>query len=269
VGTAKMADRRPGSRTPAHAPSHCNQIGSPVNNTLFRRGPGIGRGLRSVKPGWHALCISMAFTFGREQVAPLRALPKAGAVPGPPPIQPSPETRNQVPWPTRRARRSSASTSAPPTPCVAVMEGGEPKVIANAEGQPHHAVRRRLQRQGRAPRRRHRQAPGRHQPRAAPIYSIKRFMGRAAQRGAPARRRCVPYKVVGGPEDDVHGRRRGGKTCTPAGDLRAWSSASSRRSAERLPGREGQRGGHHRPRLLQRRPAPGHQGRRRRSPASR
>ena len=48
---------------------------------------------------------------------------------------------------------------------VAVLEGGEPTVIANAEGVAHHAVRRRLRQERRGARRRGRQAPGGHQRR--------------------------------------------------------------------------------------------------------
>ena len=48
---------------------------------------------------------------------------------------------------------------------VAVLEGGEPTVIANAEGVADHPVGRRLRQERRGPRRRGRQAPGRHQRR--------------------------------------------------------------------------------------------------------
>ena len=44
--------------------------------------------------------------------------------------------------------------------CVAVMEGGEPVVIANAEGCPHHPVGGRLLQDGRADGRPGGQAPG-------------------------------------------------------------------------------------------------------------
>ena len=47
---------------------------------------------------------------------------------------------------------------------VAVLEGGEPTVIANAEGCPDHALGRGLLQVRRGPRRRGRQAPGHHQP---------------------------------------------------------------------------------------------------------
>ena len=45
---------------------------------------------------------------------------------------PSPAQRNEARKQTWHVR--SASTSAPRTPCVSVLEGGEPTVIANAEG---------------------------------------------------------------------------------------------------------------------------------------
>ena len=48
--------------------------------------------------------------------------------------------------------------------CVAVMEGGKPKVLENAEGAEHHPLDRRLHRRRREARRPAGQAPGRHQP---------------------------------------------------------------------------------------------------------
>ncbi len=48
--------------------------------------------------------------------------------------------------------------------CVAVMEGGEPVVIPNAEGRAHHAVRRRILQERRAHGRPDRKASGRDQP---------------------------------------------------------------------------------------------------------
>ena len=73
--------------------------------------------------------------------------------------------------------------------------------------------------------------------------------------------KLVPYKVVAGPNGDAR-VDIDGKQSQPAGDLRAGPAQAEARRRE-LPRREGHRGGHHRPGLLQRRPAPGHQGRRR------
>ncbi len=59
--------------------------------------------------------------------------------------------------------------------CVAVMEGGEPVVIPNAEGA-HHPVCRRLYQDRRAYGRPGGKASGHHQPRPT-VSSIKREMG--------------------------------------------------------------------------------------------
>ena len=79
--------------------------------------------------------------------------------------------------------------------CVAVMEGGEPVVIPNAEGSPHDSLRRRVHEDRRAPGGPGGQAPGRDQPQNT-IYSIKRFMGRRYARGRG-----------GGEERPLQGRR--------------------------------------------------------------
>ena len=59
-----------------------------------------------------------------------------------------------------------------------------------------------------------------------------------------------------------------GKNVTPARGQRE-GPPEAEEGRRGLPRREGHRGGHHRPRVLQRRPAPGDQGRRQASPASR
>ena len=70
----------------------------------------------------------------------------------------------------------------------------------------------------------------------------------------------VPYEIVKGPNGDAWVRAHG-KDYSPAADQRLHpaEAEAGRRGA---PGREGREGGDHRPGLLQRRPAPGHQGRR-------
>ena len=96
------------------------------------------------------------------------------------------------------------------------------------------------------------------------VFSIKRFMGRRHQRSGRRRE-----------DGAVRGRRRPGRTGQGRGarqgvhaarDL-GHDPAGPQEDRRELPGRRGEEGRHHRARLLQRRPAPGHQGRRRRSPA--
>ena len=144
--------------------------------------------------------------------------------------------------------------------CVAVMEGREPVVIANEEGSRitpsvvgYHQERRAAGGPGR-------QAPGHHQPRHT-IYSIKRFMGRAAQRGhRGSQARALPAWSAG-PNGDarVDDRRQ---AATRRRRSRAHDPAEAQEGRRGLPRRAGERSGHHRARVLQRRPAPGHQGRR-------
>ena len=90
------------------------------------------------------------------------------------------------------------------------------------------------------------------------IFSIKRFMGRK-EAEVKEEETIVPYKVVAGPNGDVASRsaaistRRRRSRDDPA-------EAEGRRRGEAR--RDGRLGGDHGPRLLQRRSAPGDQGRR-------
>ncbi len=121
---------------------------------------------------------------------------------------------------------------------VAVLEGGEPTVIANSEGRPDHPVRRRLRPQRRGARRAVGQEPGRHQ--RGPDHPF----GQAAHRHQlvhPGHRR---QEVLG------------------AGDQRPGAAeAQARRGV--LPRRADHRRGDHRAGVLRGRAAPGDQGGRR------
>ena len=89
------------------------------------------------------------------------------------------------------------------------------------------------------------------------VYSIKRFMGRRFDEVREEIRR-VPFTVT-----DVGQRRARGDprhAVLAAGDLRR-DSAEDEEDRGGLPRGAGDGGGHHRARVLQRRPAPGHQGR--------
>ena len=127
---------------------------------------------------------------------------------------------------------------------VAVLEAGEPVVIPNAEGVPHHPVGRRVLQDRRGARRRGRQAPGDHQPRSHdPLGQAPhghQLVDRHRRQGVHARRRSRARIAA-----EAEARRRG------------------------LPRRHRHPGRHHRARVLRRRPAHRPPRRPARSPASR
>ena len=95
------------------------------------------------------------------------------------------------------------------------------------------------------------------------VFSIKRFMGRKYGE-VSEEQKMVPYKVVEAAE-----RRRPrldrGQAVLAARDL-GHDPAEDEGRRRAAPRREGDEGGHHGAGLLQRLPAPGHEGRRARSP---
>ncbi len=140
---------------------------------------------------------------------------------------------------------------------VAVMEGGEPKVIPNEEGGRTTPSVVAFTKNGE-------RLVGQVAKRQAitnpenTIYSIKRFMGRRYDE-VNEEMKMVPYKVVqSGDHVAVH---RAGQGVHPAPDL-GVHSAEAEEGGGGLPGRDGHRRGHHRSGVLQRRAAPGDQGRR-------
>ena len=142
--------------------------------------------------------------------------------------------------------------------CMAVLEGGEPTVIENAEGGrttpsvvAFTASGERLV--GTIAKR---QAVTNPQN---TVFSIKRFMGRKESEVAEEEA-IVPYKVVSGRNGDAR-VEIDGQQYSPPGDQRDDpAEAEGRRRG--LSRRHRRLGGDHRPGVLQRRPAPGDQGRR-------
>ena len=135
--------------------------------------------------------------------------------------------------------------------CVAVMEGGEPVVIPNAEGGAHHAVGRRGHEDRRAARRPGGQAPGRHQP--GEHRSSRSSASWAASSTTREVQRDLSLRAV-------QGRRpaNGDAACQdrrprlqPAGGL-GDDPAEAEGGRRGLPGRDRHRGRHHGPGLLQR-----------------
>ena len=120
--------------------------------------------------------------------------------------------------------------------CAAVIEGGKPVVIPNAEGQRTTPSVVAFTKAGGTPGGRRGQTAGSHQ---RPPHGQQR-------------------QAVDG-QRYPHPHRRE-KLCPAADQRHDPAKAQGRRRS--LPGRAGHRGRHHGARLLQRRPAPGHQGRR-------
>ncbi len=147
---------------------------------------------------------------------------------------------------------------------VAVMEGGEVKVIPNQEGNRLTPERRRVHRQGRPPRRRPGQAAGRHQPEAHDLLD-QAVHGPAAQRGRE-RREARPVQDRRRAERPRQGRHRR-QAVHAAGNL-GDDPPQAQGSGRSVPRAHRPQGGHHRAGVLQRRPAAGDHRRRGRSPAS-
>ena len=143
--------------------------------------------------------------------------------------------------------------------CVAIMDGSQARVIENSEGArttPSIVAFTDEERLvGQAAKR---QAVTNSEN---TLFAIKRLIGRRTDDPMVAKdKEMVPYKIVPGPNGDAWVEVKGEKY-SPS-QISAFILQKMKETAESLPRREGDAGGHHRPRLLQRRPAPGHQGRR-------
>ena len=102
--------------------------------------------------------------------------------------------------------------------CMAVIEGGEPTVIPNAEGGRTTASVVAFTKDGQ----RLVGAPAKRQQVTNPentVFSIKRFMGRKYDE-VSEEMKIVPYKVVKGPNDDVR-VEADGKEYAPPADMAA------------------------------------------------
>ena len=141
---------------------------------------------------------------------------------------------------------------------VAVMEGGDPVVIPNAEGGRTTPSVVGFTKDGE-------RLVGQIAKRQAvtnpknTVFSIKRFMGRRIDEVQEEIKR-VPYKVVAGP-NDVATVEVQGKRYTPP-EISAMILQKMKQTAEDYLGHTVDEGGRHRARVLQRRAAPGDEGRR-------
>ncbi len=144
---------------------------------------------------------------------------------------------------------------------VAVMEGGEPTVIPSAEGGRTVPSVVAFTKSGE-------RLVGQIAKRQAitnpenTVYSIKRFMGRRWDDPEVQRSlKLVPYKVEKDPKSDGVAVRAVGRQALHAARGQRDDPAEAQDRRRVVPGREGHRGGHHRPGLLRRHAAPGDQGR--------
>ena len=142
--------------------------------------------------------------------------------------------------------------------CMSVLEGGEPTVIENAEGGRTTPSVVAFSKGGE-------RLVGTVAKRQAvtnpenTVFSIKRFMGRK-EAEVREEESMVPYKVVAGPGGDAR-VEAGGKQHSPP-EIAAMILQKLKADAEAYLGETRRLRGHHRPGVLQRRPAPGDQGRR-------
>ncbi len=142
--------------------------------------------------------------------------------------------------------------------CMAVLEGGEPTVIENSEG--GRTTPSVVAFAGSGERLvgtvAKRQAVTNPQN---TVFSIKRFMGRK-EAEVREEESIVPYKVVSGPNGDARVEAAGEQHSPP--EISAMILQKLKSDAEAYLGETVDSRGDHRSRLLQRRPAPGDQGRR-------
>ena len=142
--------------------------------------------------------------------------------------------------------------------CVAIMEGKEARVIENAEGARTTPSMVAFAKNGE-------RLVGQSAKRQAvtnptnTLYAVKRLIGRRFDDPMVKKDMgLVPYQIVRADNGDAWVRGRGAEI-RAAADQRLHPDQDEG-DGRGLPRREGDAGRHHRPRLLQRRPAPGDQG---------
>ncbi len=140
--------------------------------------------------------------------------------------------------------------------CMAVIEGGEPVVIENSEGgrtTPSVVAFAQSGERlvGTVAKRQAVTNPGNT------IFSVKRFMGRK-EAEVKEEESIVPYKVVAGTNGDARIAVDDKQFSPP--EISAMILAKLKADAEAYLGETRRRRGDHRPGVLQRRSAPGHQG---------
>ena len=143
--------------------------------------------------------------------------------------------------------------------CVAIMDGSQARVIENSEGArttPSIVAFTDEERLvGQAAKR---QAVTNSEN---TLFAIKRLIGRRTDDPMVAKdKEMVPYKIVPGPNGDAWVEVKGEKY-SPS-QISAFILQKMKETAESYLGEKVSAGRHHRPGLLQRRPAPGDQGRR-------
>ena len=146
--------------------------------------------------------------------------------------------------------------------CVAVVEGGTPQVIPNREGSRTTPSIVGFTRGRRAPRRPDRQAPGDHEPENT-VYAVKRLIGRKFDADEVAARPRGPARtqIVAAAERRRQDPASRDRDYSPE-EISAFVLREMKEFAEDCLGEAVDGGDHHGPGLLQRRPAPGHEGRR-------
>ena len=144
--------------------------------------------------------------------------------------------------------------------CVAIMEGGKPKVIENSEGARTTPSIVAYMEDGEVLV----GAPAKRQAVTNPkntLYAIKRLIGRRFEEKEVQKDiGLMPYQIVKADNGDAWVEVRGKKIAPQ--EVSAQILRKMKKTAEDYLGEDGDRGGHHRPGVLQRLAAPGDQGRR-------
>ena len=142
--------------------------------------------------------------------------------------------------------------------CVAIMEGSDPKVLTNAEGSRTTPSVVAFSESGE----RLMGQIARRQAITNPqntVFAVKRLIGRVFDDPMVQKAKSLlPYEIARSDKGDAWvGEPR--QELQPGRDL-GLHPAEDEADRRGLPGRAGDRGGHHRAGLLQRQPAPGHEG---------